>query len=454
MLKPTGIVFFPAFDWSISPTHPERHERLLYTRDQLFEEGIMDLPQIKEFRAETSEEKHICRTHICVPDVDAQITDAHLIAVGSCLKVVDAFFAGEIKNGFIMVRPPGHHAMWVSHGNRGFCNINNEAIMIDYIRQKYGVRRIALVDTDVHHGDGTQDIFWHDPDVLCISFHQDGRTLYPGTGFANELGGPTAFGTTINIPLPPGTTDQGVLTVLDRLILPVLEDFQPELIINSAGQDNHFTDPLASLKMTARGYALLNEKLAPDLAVLEGGYAVETALPYVNTAITLAMAGLDYSYVTEPELQEFKQDSSITRYIDRLVVDLMSIWKEREKIDLKVLFGNRETFTRSRNIFYDTDGFREQQKETVFRCPQCSGYVKVSSHAMHPDNRLYHVFAVKTPFHCCPRCWELARKEYYNALVKGEFTHYYWQDQTESKYHSADKKKEKVISLEEEHEKD
>ena len=165
---------------------------------------------------------------------------------------------GEIRNGFALVRPPGHHAMRVSHGNRGFCNINNEAIMVDYLRHHYNVKRIAIVDTDVHHGDGTQEIFWHDPDVLFISFHQDGRTLYPGTGFIDEIGGPLAQGYTLNIPLPPGTGDQGILYVLDNLVLPVLREFKPELVINSAGQDNHYSDPLANMRFTARGYAELN----------------------------------------------------------------------------------------------------------------------------------------------------------------------------------------------------
>jgi len=191
--------------------------------------------------------------------------------------------------------------MRVVHGNRGFCNINNEAIMVDYLRRHYGIKRVAIVDTDVHHGDGTQDIFYHDPDVLFISFHQDGRTLYPGTGFTDELGGPRALARTVNIPLPPGTTDEGLHYVLDNLILPILQDFAPEIVINSAGQDNHYTDPLANMKVSAQGYARLNEKLKPDIAVLEGGYAVETALPYVNTGIILAMAGLDYSHVVEPD---------------------------------------------------------------------------------------------------------------------------------------------------------
>src|SRR5512139_2407418 len=297
----TGLIFFPAFDWAISPTHPEREERLLYTRDQIFEEGLMDLPQIEEYKPRLAEKKDVARVHFCVPDVESQVTEAHLIAAGSTLTLADALERGEIKNGFALVRPPGHHSMRVVHGNRGFCNINNMAIMVEYLRSKYGHKRIAVIDTDVHHGDGTQEIFWHDPNVLFISFHQDGRTLYPGSGFTNELGGPLAYGTTINIPMAPGTTDEGIHYILDNLVLPILQEFGPEVIINSAGQDNHYSDPLANMKFTARGYAILNRKLRPDIAVLEGGYSVETALPYINMGIIMAMAGIDFSNLREPD---------------------------------------------------------------------------------------------------------------------------------------------------------
>ena len=101
--------------------------------------------------------------------------------------------------------------------------------MIEYLRQTYGVDRVAIVDTDCHHGDGTQDIYWHDPDTLFISVHQDGRTLYPGSGFQNEFGGPKAAGTTINLPLPPRTSEEGFLYVLENAILPILEQFKPDL---------------------------------------------------------------------------------------------------------------------------------------------------------------------------------------------------------------------------------
>ena len=141
---------------------------------------------------------------------------------------------------------------------------------MERVRQEYGDLRVAIIDTDCHHGDGTQDIYWNDKDTLFISFHQDGRTLYPGTGFIDEFGGPGGYGYNINIPLPPGTGEEGILYVLDNVVMPILDEYKPDLIINSAGQDNHYSDPLTNMNFTAQGYAELNRRLNPDLAVLEG----------------------------------------------------------------------------------------------------------------------------------------------------------------------------------------
>ena len=189
-----GVVFFPAFDWAISPTHPEREERLLYTRDQLKEEGIFDIEGITEYRPEFCSYADIERVHFCLPSIQAVTTDSHLASAGGAITAARLVLENREQKAFALVRPPGHHSMRVVHGNRGFCNINNEAVMIAWIRDHYAhpdgrPLRIAIVDTDVHHADGSQDIFWNDPDTLFISFHQDGRTLYPGTGFLSENGG-------------------------------------------------------------------------------------------------------------------------------------------------------------------------------------------------------------------------------------------------------------------------
>jgi acetoin utilization deacetylase AcuC-like enzyme len=436
-MRKTGLVFFPAFDWAIDPTHPEREERLLYTKDQLFEEGIMDLPEVVEYAPRLASEKDIARVHFCVPDVRSQVTEAHLIAAGGALVLADALMKKEIDNGFALVRPPGHHSMRVVHGNRGFCNINNEAIMIEYLRQHYGLKRIAIVDTDVHHGDGTQDIYWHDPDVLFISFHQDGRTLYPGSGFPSELGGPNAFGMTVNVPLEPGTTDEGIHYVLDNLALPLIEEFQPDLIVNSAGQDNHYTDPLANMRFTTQGYARLNEKLKPDLAVLEGGYAIESALPYVNTAIILAMAGLDYSHVTEPDYQpgKFVQSSSQLEYIRDLVAYLKDVWKNRESLAAQRRPQTGDFYEDKKHIYYDTDNIRESREERVRLCQRCPGYQLIRSSAIYAHGNERTVFAVAVPHQACATCQEDARRHYRERIESPQGLHsVYLQDRPGDDY--------------------
>lgn len=422
--KKTGLIFFPAFDWAISKTHPEREERLLYTQDQVFEEGLLDLENIVEFKPGMATYDDINRCHICVPDAQRLTTSSHLISAGGAITAAQKVMQGEVDNAFALVRPPGHHAMLVAHGARGFCNINIEAVMVEYIRKNFGVKKIAIVDTDCHHGDGTQDIYWNDPDVLCISLHQDGRTLYPGTGFIDDFGGPNALGATINIPLPPKTSDEGFLYVLDHIILPVLEEFQPEIIINSAGQDNHYSDPITDMCFSAQGYALLNEKLAPQIAVLEGGYSIERALPYVNVGIILAMAGLDYSYVREPDYDpdKIRQSTRISDFIEDEAQKILDMWKNRKKMKARIV-GSAEYVRRTKNIYYDTDGIYEKQTETVRICNDCGGLVMIESAA---DNGR-KIFAVIIPHRCCPECRKNGEM-FFGRVNSGQYNNIYLQD--------------------------
>ena len=264
--------------------------------------------------------------------------------------------------------------MRVTHGNRGFCNVNMEAVMIENLRRRFGPLRVAIVDTDCHHGDGTQDIYWNDPDTLFISMHQDGRTLYPGTGFLPECGGPGALGRTVNIPLPPGTGDEGYLYVTKNVVLPLLEAFKPDLVINSAGQDNHYTDPLTNMQLSAHGYAAMNALLNPHIAVLEGGYSIRGALPYVNLGICLALAGLPFEHVHEPDhdAKALKQRPQVTEYISRLCDDVLNQYHNPPSRPSE---GHRdgEWWRRERDIYYDTDGLSEHQNEGIRLCPDCPG---------------------------------------------------------------------------------
>jgi acetoin utilization deacetylase AcuC-like enzyme len=422
--RKTGLIFFPAFDWAISPTHPEREERLLYTQDQVVEEGLLDSDRIVEFKPGLATVEDINRIHICVPDAGHVITESHLISAGGAITAADKVLKKEVDNAFALVRPPGHHAMRVVHGARGFCNVNIEAIMIEYIRKVYGPKRIAIVDTDCHHGDGTQDIFWHDPETLFISIHQDGRTLYPGSGFHDEFGGPNALGMTVNIPLPPRTSDRGFLHVLDHVILPILDEFKPDLIVNSAGQDNHYTDPITNMRFSAQGYATLNDRLSPDIAVLEGGYSIEKALPYVNVGIILAMAGMDYSHVKEPDYDplSIRESDDLLRRIEKDGAEIFRMWKKRDSLKAK-LTGDAQYVRRRKNIYYDTDGISEQQEETVRVCGDCGGLVMIDSMADTGSR----IFAVVVPGRSCPACRQNG-EDFYAKTGRGQYSRVFFQD--------------------------
>jgi acetoin utilization deacetylase AcuC-like enzyme len=429
-LPKTGLIFFPAFDWAISPTHPEREERLLYTQDQVFEEGLLDFENIIEYKPGLATVQDINRIHICVPRAESVITKSHLISAGGAITAAEKVMTKKVDNAFALVRPPGHHAMKVVHGARGFCNVNIEAIMVEYIRRHHGPKRIAIVDTDCHHGDGTQEIYWHDPNTLCISIHQDGRTLYPGSGFTDEFGGPNALGTTINVPLPPRTSDEGFLYVLENVIMPILADFKPDIVVNSAGQDNHYSDPITNMRFSAQGYARLNERLAPDIAVLEGGYSIEKALPYINVGIILAMAGLDYSAVREPDYhaESLRQSEQITQHIERTSSEIMLLWKKRRDMK-KAIVGTNKYLKRKKHIYYDTDGISEQQEETVRICEDCGGLVMIDSFA----DTGTRIFAVTIPGQSCPVCREEG-KVFFDRLQKGKYRHLYFQDRDRDIY--------------------
>ena len=228
-----------------------------------------------------------------------------LLAAGNVLAATDAVLDGEAPNGLALVRPPGHHA---SAGEpMGFCLFNNVAIAARHAQRRQGIERIAIVDWDVHHGNGTETIFWDDPSVLFVSLHQD--DLYPvGRGASSHRGAGAGLGATLNVPLPPGTGDDGYGYAFERLVEPAVRAFGPDLILVSAGQDPSASDPLGRMCVTADGFRALAERalgLAADLCdgrlvvVQEGGYSVEHNA-FGMLAIAEALAGLEPSLAADP----------------------------------------------------------------------------------------------------------------------------------------------------------
>jgi acetoin utilization deacetylase AcuC-like enzyme len=199
---------------------------------------------------------------------------AALRAAGAVCAAVDAVVAGEVTNAFCAVRPPGHHAE--PEQAMGFCLFNNVAIGALHAREAHRLRRIAVIDFDVHHGNGTQAAFWGDPDILFVSSHQ--APLYPGTGAARETG---VAGNIVNLPLPPGAGSREFRSAMEREMLPRLAAFRPEMILVSAGFDAHTEDPLANLDLQTADFGWVTDHLVAAagrlcagrlVSTLEGGY--------------------------------------------------------------------------------------------------------------------------------------------------------------------------------------
>ena len=221
--------------------------------------------------------------------------ESALLAVGSCCTAVDHLLTGQADNGFVLVRPPGHHAERYRPG--GFCLFNNVAAAAKQAQTVHGLRRVMILDFDVHHGNGTQDIFYEDDSVLFISSHVYAPYFYPGSGTAAEVGGGRGYGSTLNAPLPRGTGDRGYGRLFEQIILPKARAFKPQLILISAGFDAHWADPLGAASLSLPGYAYLTQLLLElangvcdgrILFILEGGYYLPAlAHAVLNTAYAL-----------------------------------------------------------------------------------------------------------------------------------------------------------------------
>jgi acetoin utilization deacetylase AcuC-like enzyme len=290
--------------------HPESPNRLLYIQQALAEFGAAERWQRIEARPATAEHLELIhsRTHIesvqqaaqhapCYLDPDTSVcTDSYdiaLLAAGSVLACVDAICNREMDRAFAFVRPPGHHAE--PEKAMGFCLFNNIALGAAHLRVQHKLDRVAIVDIDLHHGNGTQAMFYNDPHVLYISTHQ--YPYYPGSGAITELGARDGRGYTVNFPLPAGAGDDVVVPIYAKIVSSILEQFRPQFILVSAGFDALLSDPLGGLSVSVAGYASVAASLmkAADKCcdgricfVLEGGYS-PAGLQGCTTAIMTEM---------------------------------------------------------------------------------------------------------------------------------------------------------------------
>jgi acetoin utilization deacetylase AcuC-like enzyme len=218
-----------------------------------------------------------------------------LLSAGGAVGAVDAVLSGRAINGLAAIRPPGHHAMPAR--GMGFCLLGNVAIAARHAQLRYGIERILIIDYDVHHGNGTEAMFYDDPSVLYISTHQ--YPLYPGTGAVTDIGTGRGEGYTINIPLPAGSGDANYTMAFERIVWPAAERFQPQLILVSVGFDAYWADPLAAMRLTLNGYSHLAGEVIQMaqrfcegrvVFALEGGYNVD-ALRYGVSNVARLLLG-------------------------------------------------------------------------------------------------------------------------------------------------------------------
>lgn len=312
----TAYVYDPTFLEHNRPGHVECPERLEETVRVLEEQRLLaELVEVQPTAVslddllEVHQEHYVEQTKQVAesgggnldPDtyLNGRSYEVALLAVGGLLNLVDSILDGQASNGFALVRPPGHHAL-PSRG-MGFCLFNNVAVAAQHALRAKDLSRILIVDFDLHHGNGTQDIFYDTDQVMYFSTHQ--YPYYPGTGHWSEIGEGKGEGFTANVPLPAGVGDEGYGRIFDEILYPLAERFRPHLILASAGYDAHWADPLGMMQLSATGYGYLTatlKEMANDFCegrlalTLEGGYDLQ-ALSHSIAATIHALLGEEAS---------------------------------------------------------------------------------------------------------------------------------------------------------------
>lgn len=333
----TGYLYSPIFLEHKEEGHPESPERLAEILRVLDTTGVLPrltaldpIPATEQQLLAVHTPEHVQRIKDIVarggghldPDTyaNSRSLDAALLAAGAIVRGVDAVMAGEVDNAFALVRPPGHHA--TRQHAMGFCLFNNVAVGAAHALDQHHLERVLIVDYDVHHGNGTQDIFYRTPRVLYASTHQ--YPYYPGTGDWRDIGEGEGTGYTVNVPLPPRVGDVGYQRVFDDLFFPLGERYDPQLVLVSVGYDAHWRDPLAMENLSLAGYVSLARtliELARDHAqgrivfALEGGYDVPVCAHGVANTFRALMGDAD---IPDPIGPSERPEEDIGDFVEQL----------------------------------------------------------------------------------------------------------------------------------------
>ncbi len=322
----TAIIYSSRYlDHDTGPSHPESPARLQGIVERLERNEIMgkSFGRMIDPRLASKEEielvhnpryvqyvKESCERGVARLDSDTPICpesyQVALLAAGGLLLACEKIIEGEFSNAIALVRPPGHHAgangRALTASSAGFCLFNNVAIAAEKLTSKLGFERVLILDYDCHHGNGTQEIFYSSSKVMYVSLHQDGRTLFPGTGGIEEIGRDKGKGYTLNIPFPPGSGDDAFSKAFVSVVEPVARQFNPDWILVSVGFDALHDDPISNLDLSSEGYRSLFEgttKLASSICrgrcvvTLEGGYG--RTVPDAALAAISAMSNTSYA---------------------------------------------------------------------------------------------------------------------------------------------------------------
>lgn len=312
-----GIAFHEKYQqYDFGPGHPFRGDRFSNSMKLFEDQGLLKLPHIMVLQPEIARRADLLRVHnrnyvdlifdfaeksrpydLDTP-VSPPILEAALYIMGGGLKIGESLCAGEIERGVSL--GGGLHHAGIDFGG-GFCLFNDVAILARFLQEEHGIKRVLILDYDVHAGNGTSNIFFSDPSVLFISVHQDPKTLFPGTGFIDQIGKGDGEGFNVNLPLPPGTGDNTYYFALREIFIPLAKEFKPEVILANGGSDPHFADILGSLTLTVDGFfdlsrliVKVSEEVCHGKVVLHIGSGYNPSiLPNCWYALAAGVSGLN-----------------------------------------------------------------------------------------------------------------------------------------------------------------
>jgi acetoin utilization deacetylase AcuC-like enzyme len=342
----TDLVYHDIFvEHVMSPGHPEGPDRLRSATSSIGAAGLLDNQKINLLIPKKAPLSEVYLLHdkaylegvraksekgggIFTMDtsVNSYTYDAALFAAGGGIDAVDRIMQGNSENAFVLCRPPGHHAEYEKAF--GFCFINNVAVAAKHLLEKHDVERVMIVDYDAHHGNGTQRSFYSSKDVLYVGLHQDGRTLFPGSGFPNEIGAGDGEGYTVNLALYPGAGDFSYDQAFSHVLEPVAKSYNPDFILVSVGYDGHFMDPLTNLGLTTTGFAMMNSRLK-QMAIscadgrlvcfLEGGYNLDV-MGKCSLNLLQELAGMNVTSYDD----KYKESDIASQYTEKLIEKIVA----------------------------------------------------------------------------------------------------------------------------------